>query len=212
MTRRHRLVVLASGQGTNAQAVIDASRPGGALPADVVAVVSDVESAPVLERARRHSIDAVALPRLPDEKRSDYDRRLLDVVDSFRPDTIVLAGWMRILSMAFLGPIGCPVVNLHPALPGELPGVRAIERAFAERDHGRRESGVMIHLVDDEGVDVGPVLGSERVPLLADDSWEEFSERMHRTERELLVGVLASFLGRSDADQNSSETSSRGAR
>lgn len=198
---RSRLVVLASGEGSNAQAIIDASRAHehvARLDADVVAVVSDRPAAPVLLRASGAGIDAVPLPRADGESRLTYDERLARLVRSYEPDVVVLAGWMRILSMAFIGSVDAPVVNLHPALPGELPGTNAIERAFAQRSEGRCESGVMVHLVPDEGVDDGPVLAVERVPLLPDDTLDAFAARMHATEHRLLVDALHHLVSTDD--------------
>jgi folate-dependent phosphoribosylglycinamide formyltransferase PurN len=101
---------------------------------------------------------------------------------------------MRVLSMNFLGWFPGMVVNLHPALPGELPGTHAIERAFDEARAGaRRASGVMVHLVPDEGVDDGPTLASVEVPILPTDSLDEFAARMHAAEHQLLVDTLRSL-------------------
>lgn len=188
-----RIVVLASGRGTNAQALIDAcsDRSGSGIDAAaVVAVVSDQPNAAVLERATRAGVAAAPLLRTPGEERREYDRRLVALVGSLQPDLVVLAGWMRILTMEFLGAVGVPVVNLHPALPGELPGTNAIERAFEERSGGRTESGVMVHLVPDEGVDTGPVLATARVQILDGDTLETFAERMHAAEHRLLVDTV----------------------
>lgn len=185
-----RLVVLASGNGSNLQAVIDACADGR-LPATVEAVVSDVAHARALERADAAGIPAVHIGRRPGELRADYDARLADLVSGFDPQWVVLAGWMRLLTMSFLGWFPGMVVNLHPALPGELPGTRAIERAFAEARDGRRTaSGVMVHLVPDEGVDDGPVLATETVDILADDTLETFEARVHAAEHRLLVSTL----------------------
>jgi folate-dependent phosphoribosylglycinamide formyltransferase PurN len=95
---------------------------------------------------------------------------------------------MRLLSMRFLGRFPT-VVNLHPALPGEFPGVQAIERAWAERAT-RTRSGVMVHLVPDEQVDAGPVLATADVALRPDDSLDDFAARVHATEHRLLVQVV----------------------
>lgn len=190
---RWRIVVLASGRGTNAQALIDACNDrseSGIGPAVVVGVVSDQPTAEVLERAERSRVAAIPFPRATQEDRRAYDRRLSESVRSLQPDLVVLAGWMRILTNEFLGTVGAPVVNLHPALPGELAGTKAIERAFAEREHGRVESGVMVHLVPDEGVDDGPVLATVRVPIEPSDSFEMFAERMHAAEHRLLVDTV----------------------
>jgi phosphoribosylglycinamide formyltransferase-1 len=143
-----------------------------------------------LERAHLAGIPAVALPPEAGEGRAVYDARLHEVVAAHRPDLVVLAGWMRILSTVFVHSHRC--INLHPARPGELPGVRAIERAHAEFVEGRRTvSGVMVHEVPDAGVDSGPVLATVDVPLHPDDTFDTFAERMHRTEHRLLVDTVA---------------------
>jgi phosphoribosylglycinamide formyltransferase-1 len=127
----------------------------------------------------------------PGEQRSDYDARLADVVAGFDPDLVVLAGWMRLLTMSFLGWFPNRVVNLHPALPGELPGTGAIERAWSEAIEGRRTStGVMIHFVPDEGVDDGPVLGTADVDIDIRAGFDSFAKLIHATEHRLLVTIL----------------------
>jgi formyltetrahydrofolate-dependent phosphoribosylglycinamide formyltransferase len=189
-----RLVVLASGSGTNLQAILDACGDGR-LPAQVVAAVSDRPDASALTRARTAGADAVPLPREPGETRADYDARLAEVVGGYGPAWVVLAGWMRILTMTFLGRFPGRVVNLHPALPGELPGTHAIERAYDEWCRGeRRGTGVMVHLVPDEGVDDGPVLATEEVPFHPGDTLEAVAARVHATEHDLLVRTLAALL------------------
>ena len=186
-----RLVVMASGNGSNLQAVLDACADGR-LRATVAAVVSDRADAFALRRADLAGVPGVHIGRRPDESRADYDARLADIVSGFDPHWVVLAGWMRLLTMNFLGWFPGMVVNLHPALPGELPGTHAIDRAFDEARAGRRDaSGVMVHLVPDEGVDDGPVLATDVVPILADDTLEAFEARMHQTEHRLLVATLA---------------------
>ena len=186
-----RLVVLASGSGSNLQAIVDACADG-TLPARVVAVVSDRPGAKALARATAADVPAVPLPLAPGESRADYDTRLADVVAAHDPDFIVLAGWMRILTLSFLGRFPDRVVNLHPALPGELPGTHAIERAWHEALAGERtRTGVMVHLVPDEGVDSGPVLATAAVPIQPDDTLESLTARIHATEHRLLVSTLA---------------------
>jgi len=194
-----RLVVLASGNGSNLQAVIDACSDGR-LPAEVVAVVSDRASATALQRADTSGITSVHIGPRPGEPRAEFDARLADVVTGFDPHLVVLAGWMRVLSMNFLGWFPDMVVNLHPALPGQLPGTHAIERAFDEARAGTRQaSGVMVHLVPDEGVDDGPALATVEVPILPTDSLDEFAARMHAAEHQLLVDTLRSLCERRGA-------------
>jgi len=186
-----RVVVLASGNGSNLQALLDAAADGR-LGGRVVAVVSDRSDAHALERARAAGTPALALARHDGESRGTYDARLAEVVAPFEPDFVVLAGWMRILTMAFLGRFAGRVVNLHPALPGEYPGTHAVERAFADHlERGLDRTGVMVHLVPDEGVDDGPVLATETVRIEPGDDLDTLTERIHETEHRLLVTTLA---------------------
>lgn len=144
-----------------------------------------------LQRADAAGVPAVHVGVHPGEERSDYDARLADVVAGFDPDLVVLAGWMRLLSMSFLGWFPGRVVNLHPALPGEYPGTNAIERAWADAVAGSRDtSGAMVHLVPDEGIDDGPVLGTVPVTIDVGAGFDTFAAQMHAAERQLLVAVL----------------------
>src|SRR6056297_865861 len=188
--RPKRLVVLVSGSGSNLQAIIDACT-SKRLRADVVAVVSNKSDVFALQRADTAGVPAVHVGVHPGEERADYDARLADVVAGFDPDLVVLAGWMRILTMSFLGWFPQRVVNLHPALPGELPGTGAIERAWDEAVVGTRTStGVMVHLVPDEGVDDGPVLGTTRLHIDVEAAFEAFEADVHAAERRLPVDTL----------------------
>ena len=202
-TQRTRLVIMVSGNGSNLQAILDACEYGW-LVADVVGVVCNKAGVPAITRAERSTVPVVILEPLVDEKRHDYDMRLRAVVQGFDPDIVVLAGFMRILSNAFLQQFPSRVVNLHPALPGELPGTHAIERAFVEsRENWRTHSGITVHFVPDEGVDTGPVLASEVVPIHADDTLETFTERMHEREHVLLVQTLSDLCQKVSSLQDS---------
>jgi phosphoribosylglycinamide formyltransferase-1 len=185
-----RLVVLVSGSGSNLQAVLDACASGD-LPAEVVAVVSNKSDAFALQRAADAGVVSVHIGQHDGEARADYDARLADIVAGFAPDLVVLAGWMRILTKDFLGWFPDRVVNLHPARPGELPGMHAIRRAWQEALAGERSgTGVMVHLVPDDGVDDGPVLATEDVPILPDDTLETLEARIHAVEHRLLVDTI----------------------
>lgn len=190
-----RLAVLASGEGSNLQAVLDACADGR-LSATVVAVISNRPASGALERARRAGVAAVHVGARAagEESRPEYDARLADAVATHEPDIVVCAGWMRLLSMRFLDRFPGRVVNLHPALPGELPGTDAIARAFAEHRAGRRtHTGVMVHVIPDEGVDDGPVLATAVVDIASDDTLDLLAARIHATEHELLVSTLATL-------------------
>jgi len=184
-----RLVVLASGNGSNLQALIDAVRDGR-VHGEIAAVISDHVDARALDRARGAGVAAIALPVGDGESRADYDRRLADRLAGIGPELVVLAGWMRILTEAVVTRFR--VINLHPALPGELPGTRAIERAWAEHLAGERDrSGVMVHAVPDAAVDAGPVLAAEEVAIVPGDDLDSFAARVHAAEHRLLTRVVA---------------------
>lgn len=187
---RARLVVLISGSGTNLQAILDACA-SGYLMAEVVAVISNRESAFGLERARAAGIPAIARPKPKEQDRRDYNKGLATLVASYEPDWVVLAGWMRLLSNNFLDCFPGRVINLHPALPGSFPGTDAIRRAYQAYQRGEIDrTGVMVHLVPDEGVDSGPVLACEEVAIYPGDILEDLEQRIHDVEHRLLVETL----------------------
>jgi phosphoribosylglycinamide formyltransferase 1 len=188
------IVVLISGNGSNLQAILDACA-AGELDARVVAVISNKKGAFGLERARRANVPAIIKPKFKEQDRRVYDAELAELVAAYQPDWIMLAGWMRVLSAEFLDQFPDHVVNLHPALPGTFPGTHAIERAYEAYRAGEiTHTGVMIHLVPDEGVDVGPVLAQEIVPIKADDTLDDLEARIHAVEHRLLVATLKSLL------------------
>ena len=194
MTSLSRLVVLISGNGSNLQAILDACE-SGELPASVVCVISNKEDAYGLIRTKNAGVEAVHFVKLSTESRQEYDQRLANYVTAKQPDYIILAGWMRILSSSFLSSFPNKVINLHPALPNTFPGTHAIERAFEAYQRGEIEhTGVMVHLVPDEGVDNGPVLATETVPIYKDDTFETLETRVHETEHRLLVHTLKKIL------------------
>ncbi len=194
MKMTSRLVVLISGNGSNLQAILDACA-SGELDATVVSVISNKAEAFGLTRAHNAGVKPVHFPKLENESRQQYDSRLANYVTAQLPDYIVLAGWMRILSSFFLSSFPNRVINLHPALPGAFPGTHAIERAYDAYHRAEiKHTGVMIHLVPDEGVDNGPVLATEIIPIFADDTLESLETRIHKMEHELLVRTLKNFV------------------
>ena len=190
-----RLAVLVSGSGSNLQAVLDACA-SGRIDGRVELVVSNRRDAYALERAARAGVPTAYHPLRPfreaGRSRADYDAALADVVAAADPDWVVLAGWMHVLSPAFLDRFPDRVVNLHPALPGAFPGAHAIADAHAAAQRGELDrTGVMVHLVPDAGVDDGPVLASVEVPIEPGDTIESLTARIHDVEHRLLVDVLA---------------------
>jgi len=189
-----RLVVLISGNGTNLQAILDACASGD-LPATVVAVISNKPDAYGLVRAARAGVPTTVIPSAREQDRRAYDAVLAGYVASHRPDYVVLAGWMRILTSVFLQRFPTRVINLHPALPGTFPGTHAIQRAYEAWQKGEIDhTGVMVHLVPDEGVDSGPVLGTQEVPFAPGEPLDEFEKRMHDVEHQLLLETLKNVL------------------
>jgi len=191
-----RLVVLISGNGSNLQAMIGAIH-AGTLKAEISAVISNKRDAYGLERARKAGIPVVVLPKMKEQTREEYDAQLAQAVQLYAPDWVVLAGWMRILSMNFLSQFPNRVVNLHPALPGTFPGTHAIERAYDAYQRGEiQETGVMVHLVPDEGVDAGPVLAQTQIKILPGDTLADLETRIHQTEHRLLVDTLVQLISK----------------
>ena len=175
------------------QAILDACA-SGELNARVVAVISNKSDAFGLERARRSNVTAKAKPKPRDQGRRAYDAELAELAASFQPDWIVLAGWMRVLSSAFLDRFPQRVINLHPALPGTFPGTHAIERAYEAYQRGQIDrTGVMVHLVPDEGIDNGPVLAQTEVLIQPTDTLEALEARIHQTEHQLLINTLKTY-------------------
>jgi phosphoribosylglycinamide formyltransferase 1 len=189
-----RLVVLVSGNGSNLQAILDACCDGG-MPANVVAVISDKTGAFGLQRACNAGVSTVIYPVQKGKPRAEYDAQLAEIVAAFKPDWVILAGWMRLLTHAFLSRFPNRVINLHPALPGTFPGTHAIERAFnAWQTRQIQHTGVMVHLVPDEGVDDGPLLNQRIILFDEKDTLEIFEARVHDVEHALLVETINSVI------------------
>jgi phosphoribosylglycinamide formyltransferase-1 len=184
-----KLVVFVSGHGSNLQAILDAIKSGD-LKAQVVAVVSDNPSAFGLIRAHDHHVPTVVIEKGA-KSNDQYGSELAHAVAPFNPDLVVLAGFMRKLSRTFLDHFKNRVINLHPALPGSFPGLRAIERALRAFKSGKiTHTGVMIHYVVDEGIDSGPLIAQTSVSITAEDTLEILTVRVHETEHRLLVNTL----------------------
>ena len=177
--------VLASGEGTNLQALIDAALP-------VVAVASNKRDAGALERARAAGVATAsfALDDYPD--RGVRDVAMAEWLATRGVQLVVLAGYMHLLTPQFLERFPNRIVNVHPSLLPDFPGAHAVEEQLAA---GVGESGATVHLVD-EGVDSGPILRQERVPVLAGDTPETLHERIKRVEHRLLPQVVGELCAR----------------
>ncbi len=174
--------VLVSGEGTNLQALLDAGLP-------VVAVASNRRDAPALVRASC-PVASFELADFPD--RTARDSAMADWLDEQGVRIVVLAGYMHLLTPSFLGRFPDAVVNVHPSLLPAFPGAHAVEEQL---EAGVAEAGATVHLVD-EGVDSGPVLAQERVPVLAGDTSETLHDRIKTVEHRLLPEVVRELCGR----------------
>ncbi|HQR28214.1 MAG TPA: phosphoribosylglycinamide formyltransferase [Nocardioides sp.] len=180
-----RLVVLVSGSGTTLQALLDAGRDPH-YPATVVAVGADRAGIEGLARAERAGIPTF-VQRLGDcRTRDEWDAALGDTVASYRPDLVVLAGFMKLVSERFLARMGGRVVNTHPALSPAFPGMHAPADALA---YGVKVTGATLFLVDG-GVDTGPIVAQTVVPVHDDDTVETLHERIKVAERVMLVDTV----------------------
>lgn len=174
-----RIAVLASGRGSNLAALLD--RLDGTVA--IVAVASDRAAAPALERAREAGIET-AVFAVEDGDRAARDRRLADWLIERGVELVVLAGFMQLLTEAVVERL--PVINVHPSLLPAFPGLRAWEQALAA---GARETGVTVHFVD-RGLDTGPVIAQEPVPVRDGDTPDALHERIQAVEHRLLPDVV----------------------
>jgi phosphoribosylglycinamide formyltransferase-1 len=174
-----RIGVLVSGRGSNLQALIDAARRG-ALGGEVAVVVSNVEGALGLERARQAGIPAVFRDHRG-KKREAFDAEIVEVLRVHHVDLVCLAGFMRLLSPVFVRAFPGRIVNVHPALLPAFPGLEAQRQAW---EHGAKVSGVTVHLVD-EGLDSGPIVAQEAVPVRSTDTPETLAARILEAEHRL---------------------------
>jgi phosphoribosylglycinamide formyltransferase 1 len=180
-----RLVVLVSGAGTNLQALLDACADP-AYGARIVAVGADRDGIEGLARAVRAGVPTF-VERVKDHPgRDQWDAALTKAVDSYAPDLVVSAGFMKILGVRFLDRFGGRVINTHPALLPSFPGTHAARDAL---EHGVKVTGCTAHFIDG-GVDTGPIIAQETVPVLDDDDEDSLHERIKAVERPLLVRTV----------------------
>ena len=188
--RRFRIGVLGSGKGSNFVAIADACA-AGTVAAAVALVVSDAAEAGILDRASERSIPARFLP--PGKFRTKLDeeaeRSYIEALRAAEVDLVVLAGFMRVLKDAFLQAFAGRIVNIHPSLLPSFPGLAAWEQALA---HGVRVTGCTVHFVD-AGVDSGPIIGQQTVPVLDDDTAETLHQRIHAAEHALYPRCVAAL-------------------
>jgi len=177
-----RIAVLASGEGTNLQAVLDDPVVGGW----VVLVVSDRAEAKALERARDRGIATAHLEPSEHPDRASYDHALRALLDEAHAGFVALAGFMRMLGPEVVGAFEDRIVNVHPALLPSFPGGHAVSDALA---WGAKVTGVTVHLVDGQ-MDHGPIVAQEAIAVLPDDDWDSLETRIHEVEHRLLPAAV----------------------
>ena len=188
--RKFRIGVLGSGKGSNFVAIADACR-AGTVPADIALVLSDVAEAGILERANERAIPARFMP--PGKFRTKLDeeaeRAYAEALRSADVDLVVLAGFMRVLKETFLNAFAGRIINIHPSLLPSFPGLEAWKQALA---HGVKVTGCTVHFVD-AGVDAGPIIGQQAVPVLDDDTPETLHHRIQIAEHVLYPQCVAAL-------------------
>src|SRR5512137_3186835 len=173
--RKFRIGVLGSGKGSNFVAIADACR-AGAVPAEVVLVLSDVAEAGILERARERGIPArfVAPGKFRTKLDEEAERAYIEALRGAEVDLVALAGFMRVIKEGLLGAFAGRIINIHPSLLPAFPGLEAWKQAL---EHGVKVTGCTVHFVD-AGVDTGPIILQEAVPVLPGDTPETLHGRI----------------------------------
>jgi phosphoribosylglycinamide formyltransferase 1 len=186
--RKIRLGILGSGKGSNCMAIADACA-AGKIPAEVALVISDVADAGILKGAGERGLKAVYLP--PGKFRTKLDeaaeRTYVETLKNAEVDLVVLAGFMRILKGEFLRAFPHRVINIHPALLPAFPGLESWKQAL---DYGAKVAGCTVHFVDD-GIDSGPIILQEAVPVLPDDTAASLHARIQEAERRIFPAAIA---------------------
>ena len=184
------IIIFASGNGTNFEAIVNAIKEG-IIQANISLLVCNKPNANVLKIAEENNIDTLVKEyKKSEESREDYYQSILNELEKYNFQLVVLAGWMLILTPNFINQLEnkyVRIINLHPALPAKFPGIKSIERAFEEHQKiGLTESGLMVHYVD-SGIDTGKVINTETVPIYSNDTLESFRKRMQYFEKPLLI-------------------------
>jgi phosphoribosylglycinamide formyltransferase-1 len=181
MSKNKNIAVLASGNGTNFEAIVSAIDKGKIKKAKVTVLITDNKYAFVRTRARKHRVREIFVDPKKYSSRNRFDRELIKIIRNARADFVVLAGYMRVLSPFFVRAYKHKIVNIHPALLPSFKGIHAIERAHA---YGVTVTGVTIHFVD-EKVDHGPIIIQGAVKIKENEPLEKLERRIHRLEHTL---------------------------
>ncbi len=184
-----RIAVLASGRGSNLEAILEAEKRGDLSSGRVVLVLSDCADAPVLEKAKKAGVKALFIDPKNHSSRESYDQALVDVLKAAQVDLVVLAGFMRLVSPLFVRSFPMQILNIHPSLLPSFPGTDGIEQALA---HGAKVTGCTVHFVD-EGLDSGPIVLQEAVPVIQRDTVHTLRSRVQAVEHRLYPTAIDLF-------------------
>ena len=190
MDNKFRLGVLGSGKGSNFVAIADAVA-AEKIPAEIAVVLSDVADAGILSHARERKIPAQFIPpgKFRTKLEEEAEHAFVQNLQEAKVDLIVLAGFMRVLKGEFLRAFEGRIVNVHPSLLPSFPGLEAWKQAL---DHGVKVTGCTVHFVD-AGVDAGPIIAQQMVPVLENDTAESLHQRIHLAEHELYPKCVAAI-------------------
>ncbi|MGP0584328.1 phosphoribosylglycinamide formyltransferase [Paenibacillus timonensis] len=188
MGAKYRIAVFASGQGSNFQNVLDASRTGD-LDAEIVLLVCDKPQAFVVERARRAGVECYLFDPKSYARREDYEADIAAELEKHGVDLVVLAGYMRLLTSVLVEPYAGRMINIHPSLLPAFPGKDAIGQAWK---YGVKVTGVTVHLVDG-GMDTGAVIAQAAVEIAPNDTLESLETKIHAAEQRLYPQVVSWF-------------------
>ena len=180
--------VLVSGRGSNLQAIIDAINKGH-LSAEIKIVISNKADSQAIVRAHEHAIQTEILLDKGFSSKSEYDNKLIKILNNNGVELVVLAGFMRIMSKDFIKAFPMKIMNIHPALLPSFPGLNAQKKALA---YGVKSSGCTVHFVD-EGVDTGPIIAQAAVPIYDDDTEETLSKRILKEEHKIYPKSIQLF-------------------
>jgi len=180
MADKKRVAVLASGFGSNLQAIIDQAQNLD-INGEIVLVFSNNKNAYVLERAKKHGIKSASFNPGQFESRQQYDKELLVLLQNEKIDLIVMAGYMLLVGRDIIKEFSSRIINVHPALLPSFKGIHGIKNAF---DYGVKVTGVTVHFVE-EDLDAGPVISQEAVIIAEDDTMETLEEKIHKIEHKI---------------------------
>jgi phosphoribosylglycinamide formyltransferase-1 len=185
-----RIGVLGSGTGSNCGAILDACDKGR-IPGRVVLVLSDLADAMILERARKHGVEArfIGPSRFKTKLEPELEEHAVKLLRDARVDLVALAGYMRVLKSPMLQAFAGRIINIHPSLLPAFPGLRAWEQAL---NRGVRVTGCTVHFVDD-GVDSGPIILQQPVPIFANDTPQSLHQRIQLAEHEIYPEAIRLF-------------------